>query len=447
MRFAKYLAYKESGISWLGVVPAHWDVGPLKRRYEVRLGKMLQTDPSNDLDELKPYLRAANIQWTKVDTADIKLMWMAPRDREQLRLIRGDLLVSEGGDVGRSSIWNDELPECYIQNSVNRVRAHSNDSTKFLYYWIATIKAKGYIDVLCNKSTISHFTAEKVAEVATPFPPPVEQTQIASFLDRETVKIDTLIAEQEKLLTLLAEKRQATISHAVTKGLNPDVPMKDSGVEWLGEVPEHWKACALRRVVANIEQGWSPECYAREAEATEWGVLKAGCLNGGTFRQSENKALPPELEPDTKYEIRVGDVLMSRASGSPELVGSTALVTATRTGLMLSDKIFRLRLKDEIFPKYFVMALNSRALRNQIENALSGGNGMANNLPQSSLLALVLPIPPKSEQVEIADFVETELLKLSKLSAESERAINLLKERRAALISATVTGQIDVRNL
>ncbi|MEN9367265.1 MAG: hypothetical protein RL489_1623 [Pseudomonadota bacterium] len=272
-----------------------------------------------------------------------------------------------------------------------------------------------------------------------------EQISIVEFLDHETAKIDALIAEQEKLIHLLAEKRQATLSHAVTRGLDPAAPMKDSGVAWLGEVPAHWSVCSLRRVIAAIEQGWSPECHAREAEAGEWGVLKAGCLNGGVFRPTENKALPPELTPDTAYEVRVGDVLMSRASGSPELVGSTALVKETRPGLMLSDKIFRLRLRAVMTSRYFVTALNSRALRTQIENALSGGNGMANNLPQSNLLTFSIPVPTMAEQEEISDFVENETARLDALRAEAERAIALLKERRAALIAAAVTGQIDVR--
>ena len=220
---------------------------------------------------------------------------------------------------------------------------------------------------------------------------------------------------------------------------------KDSGADWLGEVPVHWEVRALRRVIAAIEQGWSPECYAREAEEQEWGVLKAGCLNGGVLRPSENKALPPELSPEVAYEVRVGDVLMSRASGSPELVGSTALVQATRERIMLSDKIFRLKLNESIDAAFFVAALNSRPLRVQIENALSGGNGMANNLPQSSLLTFVMAVPPRAEQATITEFLERETTRLDALMAEARIAIALMQERRTALISAAVTGQIDVR--
>jgi len=132
---------------------------------------------------------------------------------------------------------------------VNRVRSGKGNLTSFLRYWMTTMKDKGFIDVLCNNSTIAHFTAEKVGAVTVPLPPVNEQQAIASFLDHESAKIDALIAEQQRLIELLQEKRQAVISHAVTKGLNPDAPMNDSGVEWLGEVPKHWEVLPCRAIL------------------------------------------------------------------------------------------------------------------------------------------------------------------------------------------------------
>ena len=120
---------------------------------------------------------------------------------------------------------------------------------------------------------------------------------------------------------------------------------KPSGVEWLGDMPKHWVIASVRRILRRIEQGWSPECFSRSAGPNEWGVVKSGCVNRGVFVEQENKAFPEALEPIPEYEIRIGDVLMSRASGSPELVGSTAYIAATRPKLMLSDKIFRIDLQ------------------------------------------------------------------------------------------------------
>ncbi len=281
----------------------------------------------------------------------------------------------------------------------------------------------------------------------TVLPPLPEQAAIADFLDRETAKIDELIAEQERLIELLKEKRQAVISHAVTKGLNPNAPMKDSGIEWIGQVPKHWSVASIRRIVKRIEQGWSPECIGRPAEQDEWGVVKSGCVNRGVFVEQENKALPEALDPILEYEIHPGDVLMSRASGSPELVGSTAYITATRPKLMLSDKIFRIHPESTIERKFFVAVFNSRVMRAQIESAISGAEGLANNLPQSAMKNFLCVIPPISEQNEIVTFLAAETAECDALTIEAQKAITLLHERRSALISAAVTGQIDVREV
>jgi type I restriction enzyme S subunit len=212
-------------------------------------------------------------------------------------------------------------------------------------------------------------------------------------------------------------------------------------------VPAHWNVLAVRRIIQRIEQGWSPECFGRPAEADEWGVLKSGCVNRGVFVEKENKALPETLDPVPEYEIHSGDVLMSRASGSPELVGSTAFITETRARLMLSDKIFRIQPEPSIDRKFFVAAFNSYLLRSQIERAISGAEGLANNLPQSALKSFLFPVPPIGEQQAIIKDITTRCGELAALAAEAQKAIDLLQERRTALISAAVTGQIDVRKL
>lgn len=448
MSLPRYPNYKPSGAAWLGEVPGHWDL--------IRLRRCVQLNPSKG--EIADHDRAAEVSFLPMDAVGNDGQLDLSRTRPVGELETGYTYFRDG-DVALAKIT-----PCFENGKgalmTGLVGGFGFGTTELIVARpIPSRIHPAFLNWLFRSPNFrlegearmygaggqKRVPDDFVRELVWSIPALAEQTTIASFLDHETAKIDALIAEQEKLIALLAEKRQATISHAVTRGLNPEVPMKDSGVAWLGEVPGHWEVCALRRVIRAIEQGWSPECHAREADENEWGVLKAGCLNGGVFRQTENKALPPELTPDLKYEVQVGDVLMSRASGSPELVGSTAVVTATRPGLMLSDKIFRLRLEDAMLPRFFAIVLNSRASRTQIENALSGGNGMANNLPQSNLLEFSIAVPPTAEQVAIADFVEAETNRLDSLRAASERAITLLKERRAALIAAAVTGQIDVR--
>ena len=424
MSFPRYPEYKDSGVEWLGEVPGHRSICALKRIADLKSGESITAEDIEEDGEFPVFGGNGLRGFTTCYTHEGAYALIGRQGA-----LCGNINYATG------KFWASE--HAVVATPKVAVETH----------WLGELMRAMNLNQYSVSAAQPGLSVEIVGNLRIPVPPAPEQTAIATFLDRETAKIDALVAEQEKLIALLQEKRQAVISHAVTKGLDPNVPMKDSGVEWLGEVPGHWEVCALRRVIAAIEQGWSPECYAREAEDQEWGVLKAGCLNGGIFRPSENKALPPELPPEVAYEVRVGDVLMSRASGSPELVGSTALVKATREQLMLSDKIFRLKLKGFINAAFFVAALNSRPLRIQIENALSGGNGMANNLPQSSLLTFAMAVPPMAEQATITVFLEQETAKLDTLMTEARTAITLLQERRTALISAAVTGQIDVRGL
>jgi len=448
MSFPRYPAYKDSGVEWLGAVPGHWDVkrlrfvaelnpskaeaAPLDRETLVSFLAMdaIGEDGSLRLDVEKP-IGELESGYTYFRNGDVTIAKITPCYENG----KGALMAGLMNGLGFGS----------TELIVARPKPSEVIGT-YLHYLFISPDFRGL-----GESHMYGAGGQKrvpdafVRDFATAFPPLPEQTQIAAFLDRETAKIDALVAEQRRLMALLKEKRHAVISHAVTRGLNPHAPLKPSGIEWLGDVPEHWDVCSIRRVVTAIEQGWSPECFARTAEDNEWGVLKAGCVNRGVYDPSDNKALPAELAPVPEYEVQVGDVLMSRASGSPELVGSTALVTLTREKLMLSDKIFRLRFDQRMEPKFFVATLNSRPLRSQIERALSGGNGLANNLPQASLRGFFLAMPPKQEQHEICDFVESELTKFDTLTTEAQRAIDLLQERRTALISAVVTGQIDVR--
>ena len=171
---------KDSGIEWIGQIPQEWEISRVKHLYDVTLGKMLQPAPKSDDDELCSYMCAANINWSGVDLSVEKKMWFSAKDKESYRLAAGDLLVTEGGDVAVSCIWNDELPECYIQNAVHRVRPKSDASNRYLYYWLSTLKATGYIDLVCNKATLAHFTKDKFDSCVIPVVSADEQHTIAN---------------------------------------------------------------------------------------------------------------------------------------------------------------------------------------------------------------------------------------------------------------------------
>lgn len=205
---------KDSGIEWIGEIPEHWEVKKLKFLADITLGKMLTPDEKDGF-VLKPYLRSINIQTENVDIIDVKEMWFSPDELQKLRLVKGDLLINEGGDVGRSALWNDEVDECYIQNSVNRVRFFQGNNKYYLFVSLMHHLTK-YYDSLVNRVSIPHLTKEKLQEVKFIKPPNEEQQQIVTYLNAETQKIDSLVSLEQKKIDLLIEYRQALISEAVT---------------------------------------------------------------------------------------------------------------------------------------------------------------------------------------------------------------------------------------
>ncbi len=205
---------KDSGVEWLGEIPEHWGVVSLKYVSKITLGKMLTSSDKGNM-KFKPYLKAKNLRWMKVDVSNVDSMWFSDNEIISFRLKKDDLLVSEGGEVGRACIWDNELDECYIQNSVNRVQ-FINHYPKFFLYQFFSAAHYGYFDSIVNKISIAHLTKEKLGDAKFVSIPLMEQQRIATYLDDKTQKIDTLIKKATKSIKLLKEKRTALISAAVT---------------------------------------------------------------------------------------------------------------------------------------------------------------------------------------------------------------------------------------
>lgn len=215
--------------------PDNWTKARVGDYCDVQLGKMLQKNPSSDSDELKPYLRAINIGKRGLDLSHEFSMWIRPQEADRFRLRKGDILVSEGGDVGRAAAF-DADGEYYFQNAINRVRPNNNGKIEpeFIYYWFTFLKVAGYVEMICNVATIAHFTTEKVKAAPLALPPLDTQRRIAWFLDEKTAQIDGLIekiagdnvglrrpndpsnSKDKSLLGLLMEYRAALVTAAVT---------------------------------------------------------------------------------------------------------------------------------------------------------------------------------------------------------------------------------------
>lgn len=202
-RWRTYPEYEDSGVHWLGKIPTHWTVAPLYARFEVALGKMLDAKRISG-DHLGPYLRNIDVQWDKVNIDNLPTMDFHPTERDRYLLQEGDLLVCEGGEVGRTAVWRAELPECFYQKAIHRVRPLGDaNEPRFLFYIMYAASKLGVFTAGGNPNTIDHLTAVQLRHYRFAFPSVAEQRAIAAFLDRETAKIDALIAKKERLIELL----------------------------------------------------------------------------------------------------------------------------------------------------------------------------------------------------------------------------------------------------
>ena len=444
MSFPRYERYKESGVEWLGEVPEGWEVLPLKRSFDIVGGSTPKSDQEAYWD--------GEIVWvTPSDLSKLQSLYISDSQRKitdnglascgASLVPANSIILSTRAPIGSLAIANAEV--CTNQGCKSLVPYNETDA-KFYGYLLANSSTE--LNIRGKGTTFLELSGDELGAFKVPFPPLPEQHTIAAFLDRETGKIDELVAGQERLIALLKEKRQAVISHAVTKGLNPDAPMKDSGIEWLGAVPVGWEVKRVKHITCTIEQGWSPQCEGYPVETSdEWGVLKVGCVNGGKFNPLENKTLPGDLKPLPELGISTGDLLISRAN-TRELVGSAAVAKQNFPNLLLCDKLYRVRLIPEVcLPEFLVRYLGEDKVRGQIELAASGASSSMQNIGQSTILEMSIAVPPLQEQSAITNFLDSETAKIDTLVDEARQGIALLKERRSALISAAVTGKIDVR--
>jgi type I restriction enzyme S subunit len=451
MKYSAYPAYKDSGVDWLGEIPEHWEVKRLKWVVsQIGSGKTPKGGGQIYRNSGVIFLRSQNIHFDGLRLEDVVYIDdVIDKEMASTRVRPQDVLLNiTGASLGRCSIVPSDFPAANVNQHVCIIRPiHKSIQPSFLLSAIASNTIQAQIFSSENGTSREGLTFSQIANLVLAVPSNLsEQQAIASFLDRETAKIDALIAKKERLIELLQEKRTAIISHALTKGLDPTVPLRDSGVEWLGEVPAHWKVLSVRRLAGMIEQGWSPVAEDRLASEDEWGVIKLSAVNQGLFRPEEHKTLPEDMEADKRYEIKAGDFLLTRAN-TPNLVGDVCVVSNTRPHLMLSDLVYRVFVDDNrVSRKYLCYWFLCRAGRYQITRDARGSSLSMVKVSQNSIRSWLVALPPFLEQQAIASYLDHETAKIDALIAKIREGIEKLKEYRTGLISAAVTGKIDVRN-
>jgi type I restriction enzyme S subunit len=430
MSFPRYPKYKDSGVEWLGQVPEHWEVLRLKPiLYEVdeRIG---------DRDALLLGLsKTAGV----LPRADIGQNASESDDYSKYKECRvGDLVMNKmqawNGVFGLSTHTGIVSPDYAV------FRFRDQRFATFLTNAFRTDLAAGEFFCRCRGmgTAFLRLNTGDFLDTKITLPPASEVPRITAFLDRETAKIDALIAEQERLIELLQEKRQAVISHAVTKGLNAEAPMKDSGVEWLGAVPEHWDFGPLKRFWEVID------CKHVTVPFLDEGYPVASVMEVREFELDLRQVLQTSEEhfrllTEGGRQPRRGDVIYCRNTAN---TGTSAYV-GTDEPLSIGQDVVLIKSMDHN-GRFLNYILHSGLMAAQLETLLVGSTFKRINVAQ--IRSLAVTCPPKAEQDAITAFLDAQTSDYTTLSADASRAITLLQERRSALISAAVTGQIDVRN-
>jgi type I restriction enzyme S subunit len=433
-RYQAYPEYKDSGVEWLGEVPKHWDSKQLKFLCSYNdevISENLDPDFEIEYVDIGSVSAADGIQKTEV------LRFDAAPSRAR-RIVRdGDVIVSTVRTYLEAIASIDNPPESLVVSTGFAViRPSSQLQKRFAAY---CMRAQGFIrEVIARSVGVSYpaINASDLVNIKSPKPPLAEQEIIANFLDQETAKIDTLIEKQQQLIQLLKEKRQAVISHAVTKGLNPDVPMKDSGVEWLGEVPEDWATPSLNQVTCKIGDGL--HSTPNYEDGTGYYFINGNNLIDGNIVIGASAKEVPEDDYKKHYVNLTSDSVLLSINGT---VGNVAVYAGER--VILGKSAAFINCAEKLYCRYLMFYLQSSNLKNFFELEVTGTTIF--NLSLNSIRKMKVCIPPLEEQKEIEKSCVIQKEKYDRLISNALAAITLMQERRTALISAAVTGKIDVR--
>ena len=428
-------------MEWLGEVPSHWEVLRLKHRCEVFPSNV---DKHSRDDE--PPVRLCNytdVYYNERITPDMQFMaaTASPEQVARFTLKAGDTIITKDSetadDIAIAAYVPQDLPGVVCGYHLSMVRPKEATAGAFVKRLFDSFYAKARFAVAANGLTRVGLGQYELDNVELPFPPHEEQCAISSFLDRETAKIDALIAEQEKLIALLAEKRQATISHAVTRGLDPDAPMKDSGITWLGSVPKHWPIGSLARIADRVVVGIAEAAtHAYQDEGVA--ILRSTTIRPGRIA-GEILRIDPSFALDRgSKSLYAGDLVTVRTGNA----GVTAVVPPGLDQCQCFTMLVT-TLHQGHSPDFFCYWMNSEAASRYFQ--LEGWGTAQVNISVPILKALPVAMPPQDEQVDIVSYLDDATTRLQRLSAEASKAVALLRERRSALITAAVTGQIDVR--
>ena len=433
-RFWPYPAYRDSGVEWLGRIPAHWEARRLKTMASVQLSNVDKLSEEGQVPvKLCNYV---DVYYNDFITAEVEFM-RATATPEQVRrfLLRvGDVVITKDSeawnDIAVPAVVGEDLSDVLCGYHLAHIKPGRDLDGRFLARQFSGIGTRDQFHVAANGITRFGLGGDAIRTGLFPVAPIEEQRAIADFLDRETAKIDALVAQKERLIDLLQEKRAALVTRAVTRGLDPNVPMKDSSVEWLAEIPAHWETRKIKRLFGHTKRLGFPERTVLSVYR-EYGVIEK------SSRDDNFNRTPEDL--DTYQLVNPGDLVINKMKAWQGSLGISSLSGITSPDYVVytpdheeNDRFLHHFLRCKLFASVYLTISNGiRPSQWRIE--------------PERFENLVVFLPPPAEQDQIATFVDAETTKIDALVAKVYEALDCLMEFRTALISAAVTGQIDVR--
>ncbi|PSW41679.1 restriction endonuclease subunit S [Photobacterium leiognathi] len=444
-KYQAYPKYKDTGLPYYGEIPSEWHLERIKFNSYVKGRQGWQNLRAEEYQNTGPFLvtgahfnKLGGVCWEQCHHISDKRY---ERDQD-IWIKEHDVLITKDGTIGKVA-YIDQLPDKACLNSHLLIIRNLKDKyhQKFLFHLLTSSCFQGFIPTKQSGTTFMGITQEAIEEFPIIICSLDEQLKIATFLDHETAKIDTLIEKQQQLIELLKEKRQAVISHAVTKGLNPDAPMKDSGIEWLGEVPAHWGVINMIHVLNAIGDvdHYMPQSidkgipYVMTGDLTEF-------ASGINFDNCKQVSHQDYLKLSNKIRSTKGDVIMARYA----TIGTVSYIDIDKDFLVSYSCVTIKPNQEKVSGLYLYYYFKSHAFLEGIQSQIN--TNTQGNVGVNDLKKIKVSLPTLKEQLNIVEYLQSAIDKFDALTQKSQNAINLMQERRTALISAAVTGKIDVRN-
>jgi type I restriction enzyme S subunit len=426
----KYENYKDSGVEWIGDIPSHWDVTRIKYQYQIGRGRVISNEDLVD-NGIYPVYSSQTLNngcLGFIDTYDFDdklITW-----------------TTDGANAGTVFLREGKF-NC--TNVCGTLEAKSDEIIPEFHYYFLQYATQFYKRPDTNGAKIMN---NEMAVILSLKLSSDEQTAIANYLDQKTSEIDNLIAKKERLIHLLEEEQTAIINQAVTKGLDPNVPMKDSGIEWLGEIPAHWEVKPMKYIVKDLKSGVSVNSEdVPVSNEFQLGILKTSCVYNYSFRAYENKQVIQQEYERVRCPVKKNSIIISRMN-TPELVGASGFVEEDFPNLFLPDRLWITEFYDniEINVKWLSLILISDLYKKTLSSKATGTSPSMKNISKDDFLTIPIPYAPFIEQCKIDKYLSTKDEKIEEIISKYQKEIELLKEYKTVLISEVVTGKVDVRN-